>query len=81
MIAVVPVPRFDLPAHSCYCSKMDQLSQMMMRIAYWMRHPPAQWQLWTLAIVALAIAILLAIEGAGWWPDALSINRGGIPHR
>ena len=49
--------------------------QMFVRIAYWLRHPPARWQIWTMLAVALLAVIVVTVEWAGWWPDALRVDR------
>jgi len=65
----------------CYWSAMDPISNMMLRVAYWLRHPPARWQVLMMAVVIVVAALLVALEWAGWWPAFLTVNKGkGIIH-
>lgn len=63
----------------CYWSAMDPISQMMIRIAYWLRHPPPRWQVLTMAAVVVLAGFLFAVEWFGWWPDMLTVEKSRIP--
>lgn len=46
----------------------------LLRMARWLRHPPALWQVWVmLAVAALGLGIVGA-EHLGLWPDWARVN-------
>jgi len=50
---------------------------LLIRTAYWLRRPPARWQLWVAAGVILLAAALYLFERQFGWPDWLTVNPRG----
>ena len=47
----------------------------LMRMAKWARNPPSPRQVKLALGVLLACLVLFGIEWAGYWPEALQVNR------
>ncbi|MDQ0503570.1 hypothetical protein [Xanthobacter agilis] len=54
---------------------MDQLIRLLMRTAYWVRHPPSRMQMYVMAAVVVIAVLCVAIEAFWGWPSGLRVNR------
>lgn len=54
---------------------MDQFARMLIRMSYWVQNPPPRRHLVAMAIAIGLCFAVVAIEWAGWWPDALKRER------
>lgn len=52
------------------------LGQFILRMTQIVRQRPSSQWLYAVAGVAVVIAICVIVEGMGWWPDWLRIERG-----
>ncbi|GLK78321.1 hypothetical protein [Methylopila turkensis] len=55
------------------------LSRLFMRMAMIVRRPPSRPQLIAIAVVAAVVAVCVAVEWAGLWPEALTADRVRTP--
>lgn len=51
------------------------LSRILLRMALWLRRPPSLQRIIIIGAVILIGVIVFAIEKAGYWPDALTVNN------
>lgn len=58
--------------------KMD-VTRLFLRMAYWLRHPPALWQVVVILIVLAASVGLFAIERTVGWPEWVKTERIRAP--
>ena len=50
------------------------LSRIILRMALWIRRPPSAQRIVVIGAVILIALIVVAIEKAGYWPDALTVD-------
>ncbi|MEJ8572060.1 hypothetical protein [Microbaculum marinum] len=52
---------------------MDHFLRLLLRMAYWVHHPPSKRMLAVIAAAVVFSLAIFAIEWLGYWPDALSL--------
>jgi hypothetical protein len=58
---------------------MDPISQLFVRLAYWLKNPPSRKQVYAGAIAVVVAVVIVGIKRAGYWPKAFHVNTG-VPH-
>ena len=57
------------------------LARIMVRMALWVRRPPSRRHLIAMAAAVVLVLVIVAIEQAGYWPDALTLEPGARHRR
>lgn len=55
------------------------IDRLLLRMAHWARNPPSERRVvFFLAVLAICLAIA-ALNWAGWWPEALTLQKTRPP--
>ncbi len=54
---------------------MDIFVRLLLRTAYWVRHPPSKRWVATAAVAIAVCASIVAADRFGYWPDAFRIEK------